>query len=432
VIQRLLGILCCTLFVVASVIAFPPKGGDAQMSEEFQRIATRVASMRGEKFDPPVSAARVPDDLRQIATEIRAMAVLDRSRLAARGRAWVDLGLADSVEAPRRLIETLAADIRGVGLDPDGSRLFIGPELLRPEDFEPSGEEGDPSTILMMTGMRRDAPVIAHALMHLRQRQRDGRDFLDPETDRLLAGAAWSEGEANFLAVRHLFAGMRLDEEAMALVRSPAEVLEGMLLAPPSSSYSPAERGLLEFIYLDGYERVAELHRSGGWDAVMSRRKSHTRTRDLMHAEREPLPAAPPKIEAVSPGEGWELADEDTLGERASAMLIAVITGKESSALRVADGWRHDRVLRWERGTGGGITEWISEWMATPDQPEPSAEKSAADFAGALAKAFQLRFPEREPTQVEEGVVTLLTAERLVRIELRGSRVRLEIRALNG
>jgi hypothetical protein len=402
------------------------------MSEEFQRIATRVAAMRGEKFDPPVSAARVPDDLRQVAAEIRAMAVLDRSRLAARGRAWVDLGLTDSLDAPRRLIETLASDIRGVGQDPDAARLFIGPELLRAEDFEPSGEEGDPSTILMMTGMRRDAPMIAHALMHLRQRQRDGRDFLDPDTDRLLAGAAWAEGEANFLAVRHLFAGMRLDEEALALVKSPDQVLDGMLLPPPSRSYSPAERGLLEFIYLDGYERVAASHRSGGWDAVMSERKSRTHTRDLMHPEREPLPAAAPTIEASSPGEGWELADEDTLGERAVAILISGITGKESSALRAADGWRHDRVLRWERGTGGGITEWISEWMGTPDQPEPSAEKSAADFAGALAKALRVRFPERELTQVEAGVVTLLTAERLFRIEQRGSRVRLEIRTLNG
>lgn len=402
------------------------------MSEEFQRIATRVASMRGEKFVPSVSAARVPDDLRQVAAEIRAMAVLDPARLAARGRAWVDLGLVDSVEAPRRLIATLAADIRGVGQDPDGSRLFIGPELLRPEDFEPSGEDGDPAAILMMTGMRRDAPMIAHGLMHLRQRQRSGRDFLDPNTDRLLAGAAWAEGEANFLAVRHLFAGMRLDEEALAFVQNPADVLDGMLLPPPSRSYSPAERGLLEFIYLDGYERVAELHRSGGWDAVMAQRDSRMRTRDLMHLDREPLPTAAPSIEASSPGEGWTLADEDTLGERAVAMLISANTGKESSALRAADGWRHDRVLRWERGSGGGITEWISEWMATPDQTEPSAEKSAADFARALSRALKARFPERELTRVDEGVATLLTADRLFRIEQKGSRVRVEIRALNG
>ena len=31
--------------------------------------------------------------------------------------------------------------------------MFVGPELLRAEDFEPSGEENDPSAILMMTGM---------------------------------------------------------------------------------------------------------------------------------------------------------------------------------------------------------------------------------------------------------------------------------------
>lgn len=420
------------LLFATFALALPPEGGDAQMSEEIQRIVSQVERMRGEKFSPSVSAARLPDDMKQIAAEIRAMSVLDDSRLEARGRAWVDLGLTPTVEAPRRLLATLSSDIRGVGADPQKAQLFIGPELLRPEDFEPSGKEDDPATILMLTGIRRDAPLIAHALMHLRQRQRDGRDHLDATTDRLLAGAAWAEGEANFIAVRYLFAGMRLDEEALALVRDPSQLLDGMLLPPASERYSAVERGILEFIYLGGYERVAELHRAGGWDAVMSERKLRSHTRDLMHPEREPLSAERPSIEARPPGAGWTLVDQDTLGERVSAMLISSVTGKDGLALRAADGWRHDRLLRWERAGGGAITEWITEWMGTPDQPQPSAEKSAADFAAAIGRALEARFPERERNQIEEGVFTLLTADRLFRVEQRGSRVRVEIRSLDG
>ena len=102
------------------------RGGDPLLLQEVQRIATRVERLRGEAFIRPPFAVRVPEVMRDVAAEIRAFAVLPRDRVAARGRAWSAIGLGDA-DTPRNLLTTLAADLDGIGFDPQGNRLLVTP-----------------------------------------------------------------------------------------------------------------------------------------------------------------------------------------------------------------------------------------------------------------------------------------------------------------
>ena len=187
------------------------KGADLDLLEAVRAIAGRVEDLRGERFRRPPLAVRAPEMMRGVAAEIRARNVLPREQLEARGRAWADLGLGGE-SSPESLLRVVAGDLEGIAFDPQGNRLLVGPERLTGADFVPHDEDDRDSTVLMMTGVRPDEPLVAHLLMHVRQLEREGADSLEPTTDRLLAHAAWNEGEANLVALRYLFQGMGVAE----------------------------------------------------------------------------------------------------------------------------------------------------------------------------------------------------------------------------
>jgi len=396
------------------------RGTDTLLLEEVRRIGARVETLCGESFVRPPFAVRVPEEMRDVAAEIRAFAAAPRDRLAARGRAWRDLGLGDGT-TPRRLMLVLASDLAGIGFDPGGNRLLVTPGRLRPEDFEPTRREDDPATVLMLTGMRPDEPVVGHLLMHVRQRERTGGDFLADTTDRLLAAAAWAEGEANLMAMAYLFSSMNVGRDVLEFVSGPDEVLDGTLLPPGLDRLSPVERSLVEFVHLVGFERAVERYRAGGWENVAEAAQGRTTTRDVMHPDRPPLPAArfaePPR----APRPGMLPVDVDSLGEQAIVILLSSLTQKDSLGLLAADGWMGDRLVRWESGGAsaehGGITEWVTRWGATAGAR--SAGEAAADFDYAYGRALEARFPGRILAEVGEGSRTLITADRLYRIERR-------------
>jgi hypothetical protein len=412
-----------------SVAQQPPGGSlrpgdDPVLLEEVGRIGGRVELVRSQRFVRPPFAVRVPDEVRNAAVQIRVYGLISRERLAARGRAWADLGLG-SAEAPRNLLVALAADLEGMGFDPSGNRLLIAPSRLSTEDFEPTEGEDDPATLLMLTGMRPDAPIVAHLLTHVRQHERAGRELFEPTTDGLLAAAAWSEGEANLVAVRYLFAGLQVEEAVMQFVDGPELLLDGALLAPGVGGLPGLESDLLSFVYHDGYRTAAELHARGGWEALDRAMASRRTTRDLMHPDRPPLAAAEfPAPEP--PREDLTLADEDSLGERATVALISLATGKDSLGLMAGDGWAGDRLYRWEAAgrEQDGLTEWVTRWTEAGSGSERSP---AADFDYALGRALEARHPGAAFSAVEAGVRTLVAGGKLYRIERRAAEVKLRV-----
>jgi hypothetical protein len=398
-------------------------GDDPDLLREVARIAGRVEILRAERFVRPPFAVRVPEELRAAAAEIRSFAVVSRARLAARGRAWSDIGLGRP-ESPRNVLLALASDLDGIAFDPGGNRLLISPDRLPMGDFEPNDSEDDPATVLLLTGMRRDAPLVAHMLTHVRQRERAGRDGPETTTDRLLASAAWAEGEANLVAVRYLFAGLQVTEDVMEFVKDPGEVLDGALLPPGLDGMAAGERELIAFVYQKGYERSSERHRSGGWAALDEAMATRRTTRDLIHPERRPLPDVAFAPSARPPREGLVLADEDSLGELGIVVLVSVLTGKDSLGLVAGEGWAGDRLDRWEAaGSEGGVTEWTTRWT-TP--------AIAADFDYAYGRALETRFPGEAFSSVGDGVRTMIAGGRLFRVERRESSVRVVIQSSAG
>ncbi|HKQ62123.1 MAG TPA: hypothetical protein VJS92_12605 [Candidatus Polarisedimenticolaceae bacterium] len=389
------------------------KGADLQLLEEVRRIAGQVERLRGEKFARPPVAVRAPAELRQAAAEIRARAGLSRERLEARGRAWADVGLGDS-GSPQALEAVLATDLQAIGFDSSGNRVLVDPERLSPDTAAVEG--GEPGQLLHLAGVQRDEPVFAHILVHVRQRERRGRDHFAETTDGLLAAAAWAEGEANLVAVRYLFDGLGLADDVVRGRMGPASFLEGALVPPVTLDGADVQSSLLHFVYEDGFSHAAERYLAGGWPALDRAMKAGTTTRDLIHGGD---PAAPVAIPAPAPPAGTRLVDEDTLGEQAVVVLVSTLSGKDNLALQAGDGWAGDRLFRFEAGDKpqAATTLWVTRWRS---------EAEAQDFLYALRRAQVARFAGRAPT-AEGGAELWISGEREYRIEHAGTEVRLRV-----
>jgi hypothetical protein len=391
------------------------KGADLDLLFDVRKIGDRVAKLRGQSFRQPPLAVRVPESMRGVATEIRAYSVLPPERLSARGRAWEDVGLGDAGMAERVLL-ALAGDLRGIGFDPAGNRLLVGTQLLSVEDFEPGGNEDDAATVLLMTGVRPDEPLVSHLLMHVRQRERSGTDCLRSTTDEMLAGMAWAEGEANLVAVRYLFQGVGLSEDIFEHRVDPGGFLDGVLLPADLQDRPPIERDLLEFVYLDGFDFAVAEFRDHGWEALDGAMVERKSTRQMLHPGRSAPVTAFPEPQPPLP-EGFRLVDEDVLGEKAIVFLIAHGTGKDNLGMIAGDGWAGGRLYRWEMdsGDGRGITDWVTRW----DSPE-----AAKDFSYSFARALATRFPRSTPTEPGPGHLRLEAGDRVFLVQTGETEVR--------
>ena len=398
-------------------------GFDQGLLDAVRTIAGQVERIRGERFDRPPLAVRAPDSMRGVAAEIRAYNVLPRARLEARGRAWRDLGLGDG-EAAASLLLALAADLEGIAFDREGRRLLVSPDRLTVEDFVPSEEDETASTVLMMTGVRPHEPLVAHFLVHAMQLQREGRDSLDETTDRLLARAMWSEGEANLLAVRYLFEGMGMADEVISLAMDPRDILDGQLVPASVDRLSAIEGAFLDFVYLEGFAQAGEAFLQGGWralDRAMSRQRT---TSQILHdreldPSREAFAGPPPP----APGAGLTLVDTDSIGEQGIVVLVSALTGKDNLGLMAGDGWAGDRLYRWEPAGGPrvveGVTLWVTRWARDED---------ASDFEYALGRMLSARFPGSGVVAPDEtGRRRLVAGGRAFEIEREGVEIRLRI-----
>lgn len=415
--------LLLVIAMLQAVQTEPPelqvKGADLELLNAVRAVSSEVERLRGQKYDRPPIAVRAPDIMRQVAAEVRSLNALPRERLDARGRAWAEIGLG-SASSPELLLRTLAEDLGGVGFDAEGNRLLVSPEMLTFDDFSFKEDEDPKSTVLAMTGVRFDEPLVGHLLVHVRQIERDGGDFLEETTDGMLARAAWAEGEANLLAVRYLFEGMGLADEILGSSLDPADFLDGKLVPPSLGSLGGIEDGLVGFVYAEGFAQAVQRYLAGGWqqlDKTMSRSRT---TSDILHPER--TAARPADFPEPAPLEGMRLVDTDSLGEQAVIVLVSVLTGKDNLGLQAGDGWAGDRLYRWEPAAGAqprrGITRWLTRWKTAED---------AADFDYAMWRTLRARFPGIEPQEGGEGGKAISAGGRRFVVERTATEVSVQI-----
>ena len=357
---------------------------EISLREEVRAIAARVEALRGLRFPGPVDVGRLPRDMQDVAAEVRVASALPPARLAARGRAWADLGLAAG-DGPRALLTGLALDLPGISLDPDRTRLLLAPEVLPYDELTLKEEESAPATLLLAAGVRPDGPSVAHALTHLLERGQGERWPGGETTDAWLAAAASREGRATLLAVRYLFEAMDLDEEILALDLDLGALVDGRLLPAGVDDAPPVVRSLLRFVHEEGFARAAAAWRSRRSRAAAPADADRT-TRDVLHPDLAGRPVAAP--EAPPAPSGLVAADLDTLGEQGIITLVSVATGKDNLALLAGDGWAGDTLVRYEPAHGGdpagGTTLWLARFV--------SAEE-AADFEHAMRRVLGVADP---------------------------------------
>lgn len=396
----------------------PPYGtADPALDEEVASVARRVEALRGRRFRTVPVAARLGEEPHRarLASEPDPVSP---ERLAARGRAWEDLGLGDA-GAPAELARLLRRDLDGISVDPAGRLVRVEPWVFPAEDLAPKeGEEAGGSALLLATGVRPDGPALAHVLTHalaLQSREDGGAGAAAAEetTDALLARRAWAEGEAGLTAVRYLFEAMGLEDEILSHEVDLGELAGGRLLPSSLASAREPVRALLSFVYEEGFAQAAGWHRRGGSRALAAAEAGRRATRDVMHPERAVPPATTEGELPKAPG-GHRLADRDRLGEQGIVVLVSSGTGKDNLGLLAGDGWAGDDLLRFEpegKEAAAGVTLWRTRWT-TPEE--------AAEFEDAYRRLLEVRHGEA-PRAVEgaPGRFLLAAGGRKVRVDRR-------------
>ena len=397
----------------------PPAEDWLAFAEGASGVAGGVGRIRGVPLEFVPDLVRADEDERHAAASRRAAAVLPAERLAARGRAWSDLGLGDT-GAPRRLYERLAEDLGPIAYDPSSRRVLVAPGRLAGTDSAPDGEDDPIDSLLLAAGVRPDEPVLAHVLVHALDRSRTGRDYLSKTTDETLAAAAWVEGEANLVAILYLFDGLGVGGQVVERRLDPGSVLGGSLLPSGLDRLPGAVGALLDFVYRDGFDQASAAFASGGWGTVDRAAASRRTTRDVLHRDRPASPAAS-TAEAPAPLPGFVLKDSDSLGEQGIVTLVSLGTGKDNLGLMAGDGWIGDLLCRFESaedGSSPGYTVWSIRLRG---------EQDAEEMEYGLRRSLESRFPGREIETPSPGSSRIAIDGRAHVLERKGSDVRLWI-----
>lgn len=394
-----------------------PDDAEALRSEA-ERAAGKVSLITGTDpgSPPPVVRIESPERLDSLSRHR-----VPADRIAARGRAWADIGLGGE-ETPRALLALLARDLESVVFDSARRRIVVGPGVLTSDDFAPSGDDDLAATLLSGAGVRPGEPLLAHALVHAAQEARRKGAEGPETTDAILASAAWEEGEANLVAVLYLFGGLGLEKTVLESRLDPTDVMDGRLVPSRLSSLAGVERGLAEFVYVEGYVQASDRVRKAGFRGLSKASASRVTTRDVLHSDRPPLQLVP-FPDPPPPKSGVSIVERDTVGEQGIVTLVSVLTGKDNLALMAGDGWEGDTLFRYEgppgRGrTSDGTTVWKTRWASDDD---------ASDFDYALRRSIEARFPGSSAVGDAKGSWVLRAATRRFALQRSGRYVDLTV-----
>ena len=149
----------------------------------------------------------------------------------------------------------------------------------------------------------------------------------------------------------------------------------------------------LTFPYLDGYEFAQTLFDVGSWEAVNDAfLDPPSSTEQVLHPElylqgHGPQPVTLPSFRAL-PGMGWQLIDENTVGE----FFLRVLLEEELSspaAFDAASGWGGDRYALFGHPNGRRALALLIQWDTSEDAAEfgRAFEMYAARAYGPEARA---------------------------------------------
>lgn len=218
----------------------------------------------------------------------------------------------------------------------------------------------------------------AHEFVHALQDQHYDLDALNDESldsERRAAIRALAEGEAELVQYLYLFEGGFFNQqEVTAIINAQGRANRDFLV-----NFPPILIKDLSFPYTSGVDYFLDLYREGDFAAIDEAwRNPPQSTEHILHPDRYRAGDAP-QIVALPPltgtlGAGWELVDEDILGEfYLREYLDQQLT--TSVATRVSTGWGGDRyAVYWNEAEQALVMALRLAWDIAEDAAEFAAE----------------------------------------------------------
>lgn len=288
-------------------------------------------------------------------------------------------------EAEADVLELSAFDFLGRDYDLYGAQLTLQSEGILGY-YDPDTAE----FVVVSDGALLDPSAQwthAHEFVHALQDQHHDLDALSDESldsETRAAVRALAEGEAELVQYLYLFENDFFTQpEIDAILNDPDQSDGGFL-----RDFPPVLVNDLAFPYTSGVEFVVDLYREGGFAAIDAAWASPPRTTEhILHPDRY-LVGDVPQIVALTPltdtlGAGWELIDEDILGEFYLRQYL--IQQLPAAAVdRAATGWGGDRyAVYWNEADGALVMALRLAW----DSPEDALEFAEA-YPGYPAGLF--------------------------------------------
>ena len=397
------------LLALLLILAGSPGGFAQEASDheaDFDRVAEETAALRELSLDAEIEERFFSnEELRQ-----ELLATIDEDyppdEAAADSRALAAFGLIpEGTDLAALYVDFLTENVAGFYDSETNQMYLIGSDFGPLEEF-----------------------AYSHEVVHALQDQHLGLDeisdtFSDLSDDEALAVTSLYEGDAMAASLAYVL------ENPMLVVRLAGSELIGQQDLPVLDSTPPVLVVSFLFPYLAGQPFVEAIRADGGWEAVDAAYDDPpVSTEQILHPEKyldrdDPTPVTLPDL-APTLGEGWDIVDEDVVGELQTAVLLANLQPGEAismtsglnlpdEALAAAAGWDGDRYALWA-DDDEEVLVWSSVW---------DSEQEATDFSHALQQREAARlsggFEETTP-----AAVTLVTDGHAVRIEQNGAEVR--------
>lgn len=337
----------------ASVVPSATPSGSASLDAVYAEINQQVQAIRGLDEKKPITPTLLsPQDLSGV---IRTTFDQDYppAQVAADEMLYKGLGLIDEdADLEAVFVDLLESQVAGL-YDPVAEKLYV---------VSKEGEVGPVERLYY-------SHEYDHALHDQHFDLEAITDGLEDQSDRLLARQSLVEGDAYVLMTLWLQQHLTSDEIGEVLQASSDAELQRALERIPQIVQSQ-----ILFPAVQGTLFAQQLQLTGGWPAIDAAfGKLPESTEQILHPAKYDSGEAPVEVDlpddlVTRMGNGWSLAQENTMGEHQTGIWLG--SPAVAAAMDAAEGWGGDRIAVLSGPSGAWAIAWHTIWDSAGDADE--------------------------------------------------------------